>query len=117
MGTFTGLSRQAGPADASGSFPRLPTALIVEGAGAVVGGATSASSNTVFIESGTGIGEGARTGLAHLMSGAPVLAPLILAPLILPPWPPWSPFEPCPCGGARPGHLPPRAPHDRRGAR
>lgn len=81
MGTFTGLSRQAGLADASGSFPRLPTALIVEGAGAVVGGATSASSNTVFIESGTGIGEGARTGLANLMSGALFLAAMFLAPL------------------------------------
>lgn len=81
MGTFTGLSRQAGLADGSGNFPRLPTALIVEGAGAVVGGATSASSNTVFIESGTGIGEGARTGLANLVSGSLFLAAMFLAPL------------------------------------
>jgi AGZA family xanthine/uracil permease-like MFS transporter len=41
----------------------------VEGAGAVVGGATSSSSNTVFIESGAGIEEGARTGLANLVTG------------------------------------------------
>ena len=81
MGTFTGLSRQAGLADTEGNFPRLPTALIVEGAGAVVGGATSASSNTVFIESGTGIGEGARTGLANLVSGSLFLAAMFLAPL------------------------------------
>lgn len=81
MGTFTGLSRQAGLADAEGNFPRLPAALIVEGAGAVVGGATSASSNTVFIESGTGIGEGARTGLANLVSGSLFLAAMFLAPL------------------------------------
>ena len=38
----------------AGDVPRLRTALIVEGAGAVVGGSTSASSNTVFIESGGG---------------------------------------------------------------
>ena len=72
MGTFTGLAREADLADDQGTFPRLRSALIVEGAGAVVGGATSASSNTVFIESGAGIGEGARTGLANLVTGAAV---------------------------------------------
>lgn len=51
MGVFTGLSREAGLADAQGTFPRLRSALIVEGAGAVLGGASSASSNTVFLES------------------------------------------------------------------
>ena len=65
MGTFTGLSREAGVADEHGNFPRLRSALIVEGAGAVVGGATSASSNTVFLESAAGIEEGARTGLGE----------------------------------------------------
>jgi AGZA family xanthine/uracil permease-like MFS transporter len=81
MGTFTGLSRQAGVADAQGNFPRLQSALVVEGAGAVVGGAVSASSNTVFIESGTGIGEGARTGLASLVTGGLFLAAMFLTPL------------------------------------
>ncbi len=81
MGTFTGLSRQAGLADADGNFPRLRSALVVEGAGAVVGGAASASSNTVFIESGAGIGEGARTGLASLVTGTLFLAAMFLTPL------------------------------------
>lgn len=81
MGTFTGLSREAGLADAQGNFPRLRSALIVEGAGAVVGGATSASSNTVFIESGAGIEEGARTGLANLITGALFLAAMFVGPL------------------------------------
>ena len=44
MGTLTGLSREAGLADERGTFPRLRSALVVEGAGAVVGGATSSSS-------------------------------------------------------------------------
>jgi adenine/guanine/hypoxanthine permease len=56
MGSFTGLAREAGLADAQGTFPRLRSALIVEGAGAVVGGVTSSSSNTVFVESGAGRG-------------------------------------------------------------
>lgn len=81
MGTFTGLSRQAGVADEHGNFPRLQSALVVEGAGAVVGGAVSASSNTVFIESGAGIGEGARTGLASLVTGGLFLAAMFLTPL------------------------------------
>ena len=81
LGTLTGLSRAAGVADANGTFPRLPAALIVEGAGAVVGGATSASSNTVFIESSAGIEEGARTGLANVVTGALFLAAMFVAPL------------------------------------
>lgn len=81
MGTMTGLSREAGLSDAQGTFPRLRAALIVEGAGAVVGGASSASSNTVFIESGAGIEEGARTGLANLVTGALFLAAMFVSPL------------------------------------
>lgn len=81
MGTFTGLSREAGLADDRGNFPRLRSALVVEGAGAVVGGATSASSNTVFIESGAGIEEGAKTGLANLVTGALFLAAMFVGPL------------------------------------
>lgn len=81
MGTFTGLSREAGLADSTGTFPRLRSALIVEGVGAVAGGATSASSNTVFVESGAGIGEGARTGLANLVTGVLFLAAMFVSPL------------------------------------
>ena len=81
MGTFTGLSREAGLSDNRGTFPRLRSALIVEGAGAAVGGAASASSNTVFIESGAGIEEGARTGLANLITGALFLAAMFVSPL------------------------------------
>ncbi|MCB1286438.1 MAG: NCS2 family permease [Mycobacterium sp.] len=81
LGTFTGLSREAGLAAPDGTFPRLPSALIVEGAGAVAGGVTSASSNTVFVESGAGIAEGARTGLANVVTGALFLAAMFVAPL------------------------------------
>jgi AGZA family xanthine/uracil permease-like MFS transporter len=81
MGTFTGLAREAGLADEKGTFPRLRAALIVEGAGAVVGGATSSSSNTVFIESGAGIEEGARTGLADLVTGLLFVAAMFVSPL------------------------------------
>ena len=81
MGTLTGLSKEAGLADERGDFPRLRSALIVEGVGAVAGGFTSSSSNTVFIESGAGIGEGARTGLANLVTGALFLLAMFFTPL------------------------------------
>ena len=81
MGTFTGLSREAGLADEKGNFPRLKSALVVEGLGAVAGGLTSSSSNTVFIESGSGIGEGARTGFANLITGGMFLLAMFLTPL------------------------------------
>jgi AGZA family xanthine/uracil permease-like MFS transporter len=81
MGSFTGLARESGLADDQGTFPRLRSALIVEGAGAVVGGATSSSSATVFVESGAGIEEGARTGLANLVTGVLFLAAMFISPL------------------------------------
>jgi AGZA family xanthine/uracil permease-like MFS transporter len=81
MGTFTGLSREVDVADERGMFPRLRPALIVEGAGAVVGGATSSSSNTVFLESAAGIQEGARTGLANIVTGLLFFAAMFVTPL------------------------------------
>ncbi|WP_035781647.1 NCS2 family permease [Arthrobacter sp. H14] len=81
MGTMTGLAKSAGLADKKGNFPGLKAALIVEGAGAVAGGATSASSNTVFIDSASGIAEGARTGLASVVTGTLFLAAMFLTPL------------------------------------
>ena len=81
MGTMTGLSREAGLADEKGNFPRLKSALVVEGVGAIAGGLTSSSSNTVFIESGAGIGEGARTGFANIVTGLMFLLAMFFTPL------------------------------------
>ncbi len=81
MGTMTGLAKEAGLADEKGDFPRIKSALVVEGVGAVVGGSTSSSSATVFIESGSGIGEGARTGLANVVTGLMFLLAMFFTPL------------------------------------
>jgi AGZA family xanthine/uracil permease-like MFS transporter len=83
MGTMTGLAKESDLADEKGDFPRIKSALIVEGVGAVVGGATSSSSTTVYIESGSGIGEGARTGFASVVTGALFLLTMFLTPLAL----------------------------------
>lgn len=81
MGTMTGLAKEADLADAKGDFPRIKSALVVEGVGAIVGGATSSSSATVFVESGSGIGEGARTGLATSVTGVLFLLAMFFTPL------------------------------------
>ena len=81
MGTMTGLSKQAGLADAKGNFPRLTSALLVEGVGAVAGGYTSTSSNTVYIESASGIAGGARTGLATSFTGLLFIVAAFFSPL------------------------------------
>ena len=78
---MTGLAKEAGLADDKGDFPRIKSALVVEGVGAIAGGATSSSSSTVFIESGAGIGEGARTGLANVVTGVVFLLAMFLTPL------------------------------------
>ncbi|MFS0868102.1 NCS2 family permease [Microbacterium sp. 179-B 1A2 NHS] len=81
MGTMTGLAKEADLADEKGDFPRIKSALIVEGVGAVVGGATSSSSATVFVESGSGIGEGARTGFANVVTGVLFLLAMFVTPV------------------------------------
>ncbi|BDZ43605.1 xanthine/uracil permease [Paraoerskovia sediminicola] len=81
MGSMTGLATQAGLADKDGNFPGIKRALVVEGAGAIVGGGTSSSSNTVFVDSAAGVGEGARTGLASVLTGALFLVAMFLTPL------------------------------------
>ena len=81
MGTMTGLARQSGIAYDNGQFPGLRRALIVEGIGAVAGGAGSSSSNTVFVDSAAGIAEGARTGLSSVVAGIMFLLAMFLTPL------------------------------------
>ncbi len=81
MGTMTGIGKEAGLTDADGNLPGIGKALVVEGAGAVVGGGASASSNTVFVESAAGVAEGARTGLANLVTGGLFLIAMFFTPL------------------------------------
>ncbi|MET9326687.1 NCS2 family permease [Tsukamurella sp. NPDC003166] len=82
MGSMTGLARQAEIGQPDGTFPRIRSAFVVEGLGAVAGGASSGSSNTVFVDSAAGIAEGARTGLAACVTGALFLASMFFAPVI-----------------------------------
>ncbi|NGN69293.1 NCS2 family permease [Streptomyces sp. A7024] len=81
MGTVVGVSSEAGLLDEQGRVPNLGRVLLIDGAAAVAGGAASASSNTAYIESAAGVGEGARTGLANVVTGGLFALALFFAPL------------------------------------
>ena len=81
MGTIIGIGNEAGLLDEQGRMPGIGRMLLVDGAAAVAGGVASASSNTCFIESAAGVGEGARTGLANLVTGGLFTVALFLTPL------------------------------------
>lgn len=81
MGTITGVSNQAGLLDKKGNLPVINKALFIDGLGAVAGGVGSGSSSTAFIESSAGVGEGARTGLASIITALLFLVALFLTPL------------------------------------
>ncbi|MFF1833228.1 NCS2 family permease [Streptomyces sp. NPDC058231] len=81
MGTVVGVANEAGLLDEQGKVPHLGRVLLIDGAAAVAGGAASASSSTSYIESAAGVGEGARTGFASLVTGALFAVALFLTPL------------------------------------
>ncbi|MEV4219837.1 NCS2 family permease [Nonomuraea sp. NPDC049725] len=81
MGTIIGVSDEAGMVDQVGRVPRLGRILTVDGVAGVVGGVSSSSANTVFVESAAGVGEGARTGLASVFTGALLALTLLFTPL------------------------------------
>jgi AGZA family xanthine/uracil permease-like MFS transporter len=81
MGTIVGISNEAGLLDEQGRVPNIGRVLFIDGAAAVAGGAASVSSNTAYVESAAGVGEGARTGLASVVTGALFAVALFLSPL------------------------------------
>ncbi|MBA2812178.1 NCS2 family permease [Streptomyces sp. KM273126] len=82
MGTVVGISAEAGLLDEQGRVPNLGRVLLIDGAAAVAGGASSSSSATSYIESAAGVGEGARTGFANLVTGGLFACALFLTPLL-----------------------------------
>ncbi|MGH3314495.1 MAG: NCS2 family permease [Streptomyces sp.] len=81
IGTIIGIGQQAGLADREGRMPGLSKALAIDGAGGVAGGIAGASGQTVFVESTAGVGDGARTGLASVVTGLGFSLCLFFTPL------------------------------------
>jgi len=82
MGTMVAVGGEAGLLDEKGNPPRTKQILVVDSVAAAAGGAASVSSNTSYIESAAGVGEGARTGLASVVTGIAFLLATFLSPLV-----------------------------------
>jgi AGZA family xanthine/uracil permease-like MFS transporter len=81
MGTVVGVGEQAGLVDEQGRLPGIRNVLLVDSVGAVTGGAFGVSSNTTYIESAAGVGEGGRTGLTSVVVGVLFIAAILIAPI------------------------------------
>lgn len=81
MGTILGVGDEAKLMDKDGNFPGINKVLFVDGIAVAAGGAGSASAGTCFVESTAGVGEGARTGFASIVTGLLFTAALFLTPL------------------------------------
>ena len=82
MGTMVAIGTEAGLLDEEGNPLGAQKILIVDSLAAAAGGAAGVSSNTAYVESAAGVGEGARTGLASVVTGLLFLLATFLAPLV-----------------------------------
>ena len=82
VGTVTAIATEGGLIDSQGNIPNIDRILLIDGIAAVGGGIGNISSNTSYIESASGVGEGARTGLASVVTGILFLLTTFLAPLV-----------------------------------
>ena len=82
MGTMTAIGAEAGLNDEEGTPPHAQRILVVDSVAAIAGGAAGVSSNTSYIESASGVGEGARTGLASIVTGVLFLLATFFTPLV-----------------------------------
>lgn len=82
MGTIVAVGAEGNLLAEDGNPPRTQEILIVDSIAAIAGGVGSVSSNTSYIESASGVGDGARTGIASVVTGAAFLLSIFLAPLV-----------------------------------
>ncbi len=82
MGTMVAIGAEGDLLDENGNPPNTREILVVDSLGAIAGGAGGVSSNTSYIESAAGVGEGARTGLASIVTGLLFLASMFIAPIV-----------------------------------
>ncbi len=80
-GTLVGVATRARMLDEKGHLPRLRKALLADSGATALGALFGTSSTTSYIESAAGVGSGARTGLASVVTAGLFLLCLFVAPL------------------------------------
>ena len=82
IGTAFAVARTGELVEPDGQIPNMRRLLLVDSAAAAGGGAMGVSSVTSYIESGAGVTEGARTGLASLVTAGLFGLTVFAVPLI-----------------------------------
>jgi adenine/guanine/hypoxanthine permease len=84
LGTLVALGAAAGMLDRDGNLPEIERPMMVDALSCLFGGLVGTSTSGAYIESATGIRDGARTGLAAVTTGLLFLASLFFIPLLAP---------------------------------
>jgi len=82
IGTAVAVGRSGGLLDRRGELPRTRELLLVDSGAAALGGAMGCSSVTTYVESGAGVAEGARTGLASIVTATFFVLAIFFVPVI-----------------------------------
>ena len=82
MGTIVAIGKTGDLLQPDGNPPRTQEILLVDSLAAAAGGLFSTSSNTSYIESASGVSDGARTGLANIVTGCAFLVATFITPLV-----------------------------------
>ena len=82
MGTMVAVASEGDLLDEDGMPYHTSRILLLDSLAALAGGMGGVSSNTSFVESTTGVADGARTGLASVTTGALFLLSIFFAPLV-----------------------------------
>jgi AGZA family xanthine/uracil permease-like MFS transporter len=84
LGTLVGVGAAGDMLDKDGNFPDVERPMLVDALSCVFASLVGTSTSGAFIESATGIREGARTGLAAVVTGLLFAAALFFVPLVDP---------------------------------
>jgi AGZA family xanthine/uracil permease-like MFS transporter len=84
LGTLVGVGAAGGMLDEKGNFPQLERPMMVDAVTCMFSGLVGTSTSGAYLESATGIREGARTGLAAVTTAGLFAASLFFIPLIEP---------------------------------
>jgi AGZA family xanthine/uracil permease-like MFS transporter len=84
MGTLVGVGAAGGMLDEKGNFPEIERPMLVDALSCVFSSLVGTSTSGAYIESATGIREGARTGLAAVVTALLFASSLFFIPLIAP---------------------------------
>ena len=82
IGTLIGTGARTGMLDKEGNLPRMKQALTADAVATVAGSLLGTSTVTTYIESGTGISEGGKTGLTSIVTAILFLLALFTAPFV-----------------------------------